>query len=66
MGKESTPGITIVHSSQPDRYQWEILEELGGSDHKPILITREADGVEKVNEKYTYKWDLKSANFETF
>ena len=65
-GKESTPDITIVHSDQSDRYQWEILEKLGGSDHKPILITREAEGVEKVNDKYTYKWDLKNANFVAF
>ena len=65
-GKESTPDITIVNSHEADRYHWDILEELGGSDHKPILITRDAIGVEKVNDKYTYKWDLKSANFEAF
>ena len=65
-GRESTPDITIVHSHEADRYQWEVLEELGGSDHKPILITRAAEGVEKVNDKYTFKWDLKSADFVAF
>ena len=35
-------------------YEWEVLEELGGSDHKPILITRETEGIEKVNNKFIY------------
>ena len=65
-GKESTPDLTIVHGSQADRYQWEVLEKLGGSDHKPILITREAEGVQNVNNQYTYKWDLKGAKFDAF
>ena len=65
-GKESTPDVTVVHSSQADTYEWEILEELGGSDHKPILITREAEGVDKVNDKYVYNWDLKGGDFAAF
>ena len=64
--KESTPDLTIVHETQLDRYQWEVLEKLAGSDHKPILITREADGMEDVNTKFTYKWDLKSEGFADF
>ena len=65
-GKESTPDVTVVNSSQADTYEWEILEELGGSDHKPILITREAEGVDKVNDKYVYNWDLKGGDFAAF
>ena len=34
-GTESTPDVAIVHESQLDMYEWEVLEELGGSDHKP-------------------------------
>ena len=56
-GKESAPDITMVHGTQIDRYDWEILEELGGSDHKPILITRLTHGAKMVNTKPTYKWN---------
>ena len=26
--------------------------------HNPLIITREAEGIEEINTKYTYKWDL--------
>ena len=65
-GKESTPDVTLVHESRLDQYEWEVLEKLGGSDHKPIMITREISGMQRVNNKYTYKWDLKSKGFTDF
>ena len=66
IGRESTPDMIFVHSSQQGRYQWEVLEELGESEHKPLLITSEAEGIEEVNTKYAYKWGLKSKGFSDF
>ena len=65
-GKESAPDITIVHAHQAEKYDWKVLETLGGSDHKPILITRQAELRKQVNSKVTYKWNLKEANLEQF
>ena len=58
--------MTLVKGSQTDKYSWKVLEKLGGSDHKPILITREAEGLKHVNTAYSYKWDLENANVEAF
>ena len=65
-GKKSSPDITIVHAQQAERYEWKVLDKLGSSDHNPILITREAEGLSKVNLKYAYRWDLKNAKYEEF
>ena len=48
-GKESAPDISIVHGSQADKYEWDVLEKLGGSDHKPIVITRLAESIIEVH-----------------
>jgi hypothetical protein len=60
-GRESAPDITIINPMESDKYDWEVLDKLGGSDHKPILITRRVDNLTKVNEKPKYKWDLANA-----
>jgi hypothetical protein len=65
-GKESAPDITVVHAQQADRYEWKVLEKLGGSDHKPILITRHVKTRNHVNNKTTYKWNLAKADLEGF
>ena len=65
-GKESTPDLTIVHSTKADLYEWNVIEELGGSDHKPILIKRQLDNMKKVNTKKTYKWNLKQGDLVKF
>jgi hypothetical protein len=65
-GKESAPDITAVHAQQADRYEWKVLEKLGGSDHKPILITRHVKTRSHVNNKTTYKWNLAKADFKGF
>ena len=61
-GRESTPDLTIVHGESVDQYDWEVLDKLGASDHNPIMITRTAEGINTVNEKTTFRWDLKNAN----
>ena len=43
-------------------YEWNVLEELGGSDHEPIIIKRQLDNLKKVNTKKTYKWNLKKGD----
>ena len=63
VGKESTPDVSIVHYSQMDKYTWEVLEELGGSDHKMILITRQAEDMKQVNTRPLFKWNMEKADF---
>ena len=54
-GKESAPDVTIVHANQAEKYEWRVLEGLGGSDHKPILITKRAENRLEVNNNTVYK-----------
>ena len=65
-GKESTPDVSLVHYTQMDKYEWETLEELGGSDHKPILVTRRAEHMKQVNTKPLYKWNLDKADYNKY
>ena len=41
--REMAPDITFVNGQETDKFQWKVLKKLGGSDHHPILITREVD-----------------------
>ena len=41
------------------------MEETSGSDHIPILITYH-DSIPRVNNKPSFKWKLKSANWTGF
>ena len=65
-GKQATPDITIVHSDSADRYEWKVLDKLGASDHFPILITKAAEGMSKVNDKVKHRWNLQKANWDEF
>ena len=62
--REMAPDITIIHEECTDQYQWEVLKELGGSDHHPIMITREIRGLDRVNTNIKKKWDIKNADWE--
>ena len=62
--KEMAPDLTIVHEENTDLYHWEVIKDLGSSDHHPILITREIKGMDRVNTTIKTKWDLKNANWE--
>ena len=65
-GKEMAPDISIVHGECTDLYQWKVLNKLGGSDHYPVMITRDVKGLNKVNTKTKPRWDLKNAKWEEF
>ena len=63
-GSASTPDVTIVHTSMMDKVTWETVEGLS-SDHRPIVITY-SDYIPSVNNKPTFKWKLKDADWEKF
>ena len=65
-GREMTPDVSIVHGENMDRYQWKVLKQLGGSDHYPVMITREIEGLNRVNEWINAKWDLKNAQWDDY
>ena len=62
-GKESTPNVTLLHASQAEKFDWKVLDELGGSDHKPILLTRHAEEIAEVNNNKTWKCNLREADY---
>ena len=63
-GKDTAPDQAFVHASKMDRFTWEVVDELP-SDHKPIIITYR-DQFPTINNKPTYKWNLKKADWEKF
>ena len=42
------------------------MKQLGGSDHYPVMITREIEGLNRVNEWINAKWDLKNAQWDDY
>ena len=60
----TAPDITFVHPTLLDRMTWEVVNDLG-SDHLPIMITY-MDDIPTVNNKPTYKWRIKDADWESF
>ena len=64
--REMAPDITFVHGEEMDKFQWKVLNKLGGSDHHPILITREVDGMARAEERPNMKWDIQNANWDEF
>ena len=63
-GKESAPDQAFVHVSRMDRFTWKVVEDLP-SDHRPIIITYQ-DQFPTINNKDTYKWNLKKAEWDKF
>ena len=63
-GKGTAPDQAFVHASKLDRFTWEIVDDLS-SDHSPIIITYQ-DQFPTINNKPTYKWDLKKAEWGKF
>lgn len=63
-GKGTAPDQAFVHASKMDRFTWEVVDDLP-SDHKPIIITYQ-DQFPTINNKPTYKWNLKKADWEKF
>jgi len=47
-----------------DKFTWQVLDDLS-SDHKPIIITYQ-DQFPSINNKPTYKWNLKKADWAKF
>jgi len=63
-GTASAPDVTLVHTTMMDKVTWETVNDLS-SDHRPIIITYR-DHFPKVNNKPTFKWKLKEADWTKF
>ena len=65
--KDTSPDISVVHSSMADRFTvWKTDNHLG-SDHLPIVIRYEdADAIPSVTSKPQYRWNLKDASWSDF
>ena len=53
--REMAPDITIVNGEEADKYSWEVINKLGGSDHFPIVVTRDIECLSRVNTKSKFK-----------
>ena len=62
-GAFSSPDVTIVHASFPDRYDWQPLDSLS-SNHRPILIAFHLF-TEKQRGAGVLIWDLKKGDLAT-
>jgi len=66
VGTESSPDLSIIHTSKLDKFSWEVFDELG-SDHKPIILTYEPDvPIKNTHVRPKYKWKLNDARWEEF
>ena len=65
--KDTSPDISIVHSSMADRFTfWKTETELG-SDHLPIVMRyEEPDSIPAVDGRQQYRWKLKDAKWADF
>ena len=63
-GKGTAPDQAFVHASRVDKFTWQVLDDLS-SDHKPIIITYQ-DQFPSINNKPTFKWNLKKADWAKF
>ena len=63
-GSASAPDATIVNTAMMSKVAWKTAEGLS-SDHRPIVITY-TDYIPSVNNKPTFKWKLKDADWEKF
>ena len=63
-GKGTALDQAFVHSSRVDKFTWQVLDDLS-SDHKPIIITYQ-DQFPSINNKPTFKWNLKKADWAKF
>ena len=63
-GKGTAPDQAFVHASKLDKFTWEVVDDLS-SDHSPIIITYQ-DQFPTINNKPTYKWNLKKAEWDKF
>ena len=55
------PDVTLAHTSLMSKISWKTVNELS-SDHRPIIITY-TDYIPSVNDKPTYKWRLRDADW---
>jgi hypothetical protein len=60
----SAPDVTLAHSSLMSKISWKTVNELS-SDHRPIIITY-TDYIPSVNDRPSYKWKLKDADWTKF
>ena len=63
-GTQSAPDVTLAHVSMMDKMKWEQVDDLG-SDHVPIIITYQYH-IPTVNNRPTYKWRLKDADWDSY
>ena len=64
--KDTTPDISLIHSSLAGKFTWSVHEDLG-SDHKPIIASyREMNSVPALENKPMYKWNFKQADWSKF
>ena len=63
-GSQTAPDVTLTHASMVDKLSWEKANGLG-SDHSPIVITYR-DHIPTVNNKPTFKWKLKEADWTSY
>lgn len=55
--------VLLTSANIPDRFQWEVLDDLHGSDHFPIMINIATSKVERTKRP---KWILKNADWPNF
>ena len=64
--KDTTPDISLIHSSLAGKFTWSVHEDLG-SDHKPIIASyQEMNSVPALENKPMYKWNFKQADWSKF
>ena len=63
-GKRTAPDMAFAHPSMLDKMSWEVRNDFS-SDHLPIIISYD-DTMPMINDKPTYKWNLKKARWDDF
>ena len=61
-GSYSAIDLSICNSGILLDFEWDIIEDLHGSDHFPIIIKE----IEKSEDDYIPKWNFKKANWDKF
>jgi len=64
--KDSSPDISMVHSSLADKFSFWKPENDLDSDHKPILMLFNEQTIPEIETKAVYKWNFKGADWAAF
>ena len=57
----STPDLAFASGNLPNKIQRNVTTQLGGSDHRPVLLTMDLEWKQK-DEKNFPRWNHKKAN----